>query len=180
MDAIDARNDDSEFVALLTGCQSALALYLRGLMPGDRGAEEVLQQTNAKIWQKRDDFKPGTNFRAWSLAIARFEVLNYRKQQARDARVRFSDELEQTIAAEIVEQDDDFLERHSALKDCLQELKPGSRDLLMMRYGSEETLADFASRIGRSAGSIKVTLYRLRGVLLTCIQRRLEIERGFS
>ena len=94
-------DDEAEFGAELTGCQSALALYVRGLMPGDRGADEVVQQANAKIWQKRAEFQPGTNFRAWALTVARFEVLNYRKRQARDARLRFSDELEQTIATEI-------------------------------------------------------------------------------
>ena len=53
----------------------------------------MVQQTNAKLWEKRTEFELGTNFQAWSSAIARYEVLNYRKKQARDARLTFSDEL---------------------------------------------------------------------------------------
>jgi RNA polymerase sigma-70 factor (ECF subfamily) len=171
-------DDDAPFVAELTNCQSALALYVRGLMPGDAAAEEVVQQANAKIWQKRADYQPGSHFRAWALAIARYEVLNYRKMQARDARLRFSDELEQTITVEMSELDDDFLERHSALRECLGTLKPESRELLMARYASRESLTEFAARFGRSAGSVKVTLSRLRAALADCIERRLKTEGG--
>ncbi len=142
-------------------------------MPGDRAASDVVQQANAKIWEKRSDFQLGTNFKAWAMSIARYEVLNYRKQQARDARLTFSDELEATIACEMAALDDDFAARHEALKACLKGLKPESRDLLMWRYGSQETLGDFADRVGRSVGALKVTLHRLRNSLATCIERRL-------
>lgn len=169
-----ARSNDSEFVAELTKCQSALVLYVRSLMAGNHAAEEVVQQANAKIWQKRSDFQLGSNFRAWAFAIARFEVLNYRKQQARDARLQFSDELEQVIAVEAVELCDDLVERQHALKLCLDELKAESRELLMSRYGSPESLAEFAARVGRSVGGLRVTLTRLRSALTQCIQRRID------
>ena len=175
----DANDENAaEFVALLTGCQAKLTLYVRSLMPADRGAEEVVQQANSKIWQKRNDFQLGTNFQAWAMAIARYEVLNYRKQQARDARLQFSDELEQTITEELQEWNDDQVDRHAALQNCLQQLKPESRDLLMTRYASSETLADLSHRIGRSVGGIKVTLSRLRSKLSDCIERHLRTEGG--
>lgn len=174
----DERHDsDGELVAALTQCQSLLLIYVRSLMPGDRAAEEVLQQTNAKIWQKRSDFTSGTNFRGWAMAIARFEVLNHRKKQARDARIQFSGELEDIIADEVECLGDDLSSRHSALKACLDELKPDSRELLLSRYAATESLNDFAARIGRSAGGLRVTLTRLRTMLAECIQRRIDRER---
>lgn len=170
---IQADDDNDAFVADLTMIQSTLGLFVRGLLPGDQGAEEVVQQANAKIWQKRAEFTPGTNFKAWALAVARFEVLNYRKQQARDARLKFSDELEHTIASEVAEMDDCLLERHEALRACLETLKPESRELLMVRYDKGERLADFAKRVGRSVGGVKVTLSRIRSSLAKCIERRI-------
>ncbi len=164
---------DSAFVALLTECQLPLRLYISALLPGDPAAGDVIQQANAKIWEKRGDFEAGTNFKAWAMAVARFEVLNHRKRQARDSRLRFSDELEETIATELAEVDDDFEERQAALRECMQSLKPASRDLLMRRYASQQSLAEFADQLGRSVGGIKVTLHRLRTSLGDCIQRRL-------
>ncbi|TWU19017.1 sigma-70 family RNA polymerase sigma factor [Allorhodopirellula heiligendammensis] len=171
-------DDETEFVAMLTGNQSAIVLAVRALMPGERSVDEVVQQTNAKLWQKRGDFERGTNFRAWAAAIARYEVLNYRKQQARDSRLTFSDELEHQIASEVGELNDDLLDRHAALQECLHELKPESRELLLSRYNSDETLAELACRIGRSVGGVKVTLCRLRTSLAQCIERRRSTEEG--
>lgn len=164
---------EAAFVALLTAAQTTIALAIRGLMPGDGGVDEVIQQTNVKIWQKRDEFELGTNFKAWAVTIARYEVLNYRKQQARDARLRFSDDLETQIAEEISQLDDTLVDRQLALRECLQQIKPESRELLLSRYASDETLSDYATRVGRSVGGVKVTLCRLRSALSACIERRM-------
>lgn len=169
-------DDEAEFVAMLTAAQNAIALAVRALLPGVRNVEEVIQQTNAKLWQKRGEFELGTNFRAWANAIARFEVLNYRKRQARDARIKFSDELEHIIVAETASVNDELLNRQAALRECLKQLKPESRELLLSRYSDDETLTQLAARLGRSVGGIKVTLCRLRTALLECIQRRLLAE----
>lgn len=157
--------EDSSIVGLLTDCQLPLRLYVRALMPGDPSAGDVIQQANARIWEKRDEFEPGTNFKAWAMAIARYEVLNHRKRQARDARLVFSSELEETVASEMIQMGDDLAERQAALRECMKSLKPANRELLVLRYASREPLADFASRIGRSVGGVKVTLHRLRSSL---------------
>lgn len=164
---------ESEFVAQLTEHQLPLRLYVQSLMPGNPSAHDVTQHANATIWTKRADFTPGTNFKAWAFAIARFEVLNYRKQQARDARFVFSAELEETFAAELATRPDDEDRRHSALKSCLQKLRPADRDLLMHRYAATGTLEVYGRRVGRSVGGLKVTLHRLRSALLACIERQL-------
>lgn len=163
---------DDQIVAQLTANQWSLLIYVQSLLPGDPAARDVAQQANSRIWEKRADFELGTNFRAWAFSIARYEVLNYRKQQARDARLVFSDDLEQTIATELVQASDDFQQRHEAMKSCLQKLRPQDRDLLLHRYATAGTLADFASLVERSVSGLKVTLHRLRGALLECIERR--------
>ena len=176
MEPSNPSDDQAEFVARLTASQNAIALAVRALMPGESSVDEVVQQTNAKLWQKRSEFERGTNFRAWANAIARFEVLNYRKQQARDSRIKFSDELEHIIVAETAETNDEMLNRQSALRECLKQLKSESREMLLSRYSDDETLAQLAARFGRSVGGIKVTLCRLRTALTDCIQRRLLAE----
>lgn len=166
-------NPDARFVAQLTAIQLPLLLYVRSLMPGDSAARDVAQQANAKIWEKRATFEPDTNFRAWAFSIARFEVLNYRKQQSRDSRLVFSEELQQTIAHELAEAQDDIQEQHEALRGCLKRLREQDRELLLHRYSANGTLAEYAALAGRSVGGLKVTLHRLRSLLLACIESRL-------
>ena len=164
---------ESQIVAQLTEIQLPLRLYVQSLLPGDPAARDVAQHANATIWRKRGDFALGTNFKAWVFSIARFEVLNYRKQQARDARLVFSEELEETFAAELADSGEDFERRQEALKNCLTRLRPKDRDLLLHRYSSAGTLQDYSERTGQSVGGLKVTLHRLRNALLDCIQKKL-------
>ncbi|MCB1207496.1 MAG: sigma-70 family RNA polymerase sigma factor [Verrucomicrobiae bacterium] len=176
---MDRSADQTAFVAALTDAQLPLRLYVQSLLPGDFAAADVVQQANTTAWGKREDFEPGTNFKAWIFAIARYEVLNYRKRQARDARLVFSDEVEQLFAEDLATRDELTERRHEALRGCLSKLRPQDRDLLMHRYDADAgTLDEFADRVGRSVGGLKVTLHRLRNTLLACIEKQLSPARA--
>lgn len=168
---------DAEIVSLLTKHQSALALYVRSLMPGDESAEDVAQETNAKIWEKRSDFELGTNFKAWAFSIARFQVRKYRFSQAKNERLVFCDELEETIADEFADEIEDMSDHQAALRSCLQKLKPADRELIHHRYFKRAPLQEFAIKAGRSIGGLKVTLHRLRNRLQICIEKRLSLAK---
>lgn len=176
---METSDHESQIVALLTDIQQPLRHYVQSLLPGDSHAHDVAQQTNATLWQKRGDFVIGTNFKAWAFSIARYEVLNYRKQQARDARLglTFSDELEHLMTQELAGEPDDFDERHAALQQCLEKLRPADKQLILSRYFKSETLQAFADQVGRSVGGLKVTLHRLRGTLQACIDQTLTSTR---
>lgn len=167
---------DSEFVSLLTEHQGAMRLYVASLLPGNPAAADVAQQANSTIWRKRDDFELGTNFKAWIFSIARFEVLNFRKQKARDARLVFSEDLEEIFAQELPDLEDDFDARQGALRSCLDELKTADRNLITHRYFKSTPLQDYADETGRSVAGVRVTLHRLRNRLQECIERKLELQ----
>jgi RNA polymerase sigma-70 factor (ECF subfamily) len=175
---MENEENDSEIVALLTQHQSAIRFYVSSLLPGESRSADVAQQANLTIWNKRNDFEPGTNFRAWAFSIARYEVLNFRKKEARDSRLVFSDELEELISTELGAESDDLETRHDALRSCLQKLKPADRDLIRHRYFDRAPLKEYAETVGRSAGGLKVTLHRLRNVLANCVERQLPPKEG--
>jgi RNA polymerase sigma-70 factor, ECF subfamily len=165
---------ESQLVAQLTQVQLSLRLYVQSLLPGDPAAADVAQQANATAWQKRAEFTPGTNFKAWLFAIARFETLNYRKRQARDARLVFGAEVEELLGGEVEEMEELTDRRREALRGCLTKLRDVDRALLLHRYtDTAGTLADYADQSGRSVGGLKVTLHRLRNALLRCVEEQL-------
>lgn len=169
---MSSSNADAEFVTLLTEHQIALRVYVQSLMPGDSEAEDVSQQANMTLWKKKNDFELGTNFKAWAFSVARYEVLSHRKRQARDARLVFSEELESIIAVELPERVDGLESQLIFLRNCLKNLRPKARDLIQYRYFQKGTLKDYANKVGRSAGGLKVTLHRIRNTLLLCIEKR--------
>ncbi|MEM9280235.1 MAG: sigma-70 family RNA polymerase sigma factor [Verrucomicrobiota bacterium] len=164
--------DDSEFVALLTEHQLALRHYVASLLPGNPAVADVAQQANATIWKKRHDFDLSTNFKAWIFSIARYEVLNFRKKQARDHLV-FSEEMEEVFTEELPARANELDHKREALQSCMQKLKPAERDLIQHRYFEGTPLNDYSATINRSVGSLKVTLHRIRNRLLRCVESKL-------
>lgn len=171
----ELEQDDEVLVGLLTEHQLPLRLYVQSLMPGDERAKDVAQQANATLWRKRRDFEIGTNFKAWAFAIARFEVLNFRKSQARDARrLVFGADLDLIMTEELVERNPHLESRQNALRLCLKALKERDRILIEHRYIRQTPLKQISKEMDRSVGGLKVTLHRLRSRLQKCIQRRIQ------
>ncbi|MBT8038430.1 MAG: sigma-70 family RNA polymerase sigma factor [Verrucomicrobiae bacterium] len=167
---------DAEFVGQITSHQAELHAFIISLMPGTEGAEDVLQETNLVLWEKRKTFKSGTNFRAWALQIARYKVLGHRRKLANLGYLIFDDELAELITEECEAEPDELTTRMKALKKCLARLNEPERQLIEHRYLTESNLVEFAEKSGRSADSLRVTLFRIRAGLKKCILGELNIK----
>ncbi len=165
------------FVGELTSHQTAMLAFIRALMPGSSGARDLLQEVNIILWQKRGQFEAGTSFKAWSFQVIRYHLMNHRRRLASKGWLVFDDDLVERISPAL-EADPEELEcRHQALHQCLSKLRPKDRALLQHRYASGAPLSDYAKAINRSAGTLKATLFNLRGTLRKCIERRFQ-EQG--
>ncbi|QQL45860.1 sigma-70 family RNA polymerase sigma factor [Sulfuriroseicoccus oceanibius] len=164
-----------EFVSLLTSHQSALRGFIVSLLPGLPGASDVLQDVNVILWEKRAAFEIGSNFRAWAFKIARYETLNYRRRLQRDGVEMLNPELIDLMAAEYERRPELTERRLEALQHCLEGLQPQHRELIEGRYMSASSLVDYAARVGRSAGGLRVALHRLRASLRKCVESKLVV-----
>ncbi|MFU8892725.1 MAG: sigma-70 family RNA polymerase sigma factor [Luteolibacter sp.] len=170
------RKDDAEklaeFVRLMTEHQGNLRAFIVSLIPGSPDVADVLQETNTVLWQKRDRFEPGTNFLAWAFQIARYEVLRQLHRQRRSGFVSFSEETIDMLA-EIDPADHATEDLLTALDLCLDKLSPSQQELVRERYTPGHSLEDLATRTGRTAGSLRIALLRIREVLRRCIDQSL-------
>ena len=162
---------DAAFIQHLTGCQHWLRAYLRALLRDAEQADEVLQRTNLVLWEKADEFTPGTNFQAWACQVARYEVLAYRKQQSRD-RLVFSEAAITAIGAEAERHMGVLNDLREFLEACLEQLPAKQRRLVAARYRRDGTVQGIAQQQGTSADAISASLYRIRQALLKCIQSK--------
>lgn len=168
-------NDAAElavYVKLMTEHQGSLRGFIVSLLPGSPDVADVLQETNTVLWQKRDRFKHGTNFLAWAFQIARYEVLRQHDRQRRSGRVAFSNELLEVLA-DVDSPDESDEELLAALDHCLGKLSETQQELVRERYTPGHSLEDLAARTGRSAGSLRIALQRIREVLRRCIDNTL-------
>jgi RNA polymerase sigma-70 factor (ECF subfamily) len=172
----DPNSVSFEFVSLLTEHQGDLWAFILSLMPGHPDAKDVLQKTNLVLWEKREVFLSGTNFRAWAITCARFTVLDHLKRQKNRRIQLLDDELIAVIASEAQEQISTADRRLEALENCLARMRPQDRELLDYRYRTGGGLEDYARHVGRSVSALSVTLHRLRTALRRCVQTRLSKE----
>jgi RNA polymerase sigma-70 factor (ECF subfamily) len=165
------------FVRLLTQHERLVYAYILRLVPNWNDADEILQETNVRLWEEFDRFEPGSNFGAWAVRVAHYQVLTWRKKRDR-ARLIFDDEALACLAATQTHDNCDEDERRSALAACLQLLPEKSRDLLARCYGGDSTIRDVAAGLRRSTEAVYKSLQRTRLALHACIERRLAGERG--
>jgi RNA polymerase sigma-70 factor (ECF subfamily) len=163
------------FEDLLVAHQPRLLSYIKSLVPNHHEAEDLLQRTNLILWRKRVSFKTGSNFLAWSFAIARLEACNQLRQLRRDQRV-FADREEDAPATEWprpMEEEIVDPEALLALRDCLERLPSRDLELVLMRYGTDKTLGDYARELNRRPGTLKARLFKIREHLRKCIEDEL-------
>lgn len=153
----------------------ALRQYVRSLLPGYHGADDVAQEVLVKVWEKKQQFAPGTHFKAWIFTIARFYVMNQRRKLARSPVITLDDELMDQIdrqwMTEEIRQPEEELE---ALRQCMNSLSAADQQLLHVRYATKTSLETYAQNEGLSSGSLKARLFRLRETLRRCIELRLQ------
>ena len=97
----------------MTISQSRIFAYIQSLVLDAEQASEILQGTNVVLWQKTDEFEPGTNFVAWAFRIAHFQILAHRKKQQRE-RLVFDDDMVGQLA-QVAERVDESFELRQRL-----------------------------------------------------------------
>ncbi|RYD63896.1 MAG: hypothetical protein EOP83_11040, partial [Verrucomicrobiaceae bacterium] len=96
---IDPESDAKagELVRLLIEIQPLLRSFIGHLMPMSDSRDDVLQEVNMVIWQKKSSFTisgdPGKDFRNWAYTIARFVVMSHQKQAKRQNQLMFGEDL---------------------------------------------------------------------------------------
>jgi RNA polymerase sigma-70 factor (ECF subfamily) len=171
---IDLASEEG-FLQLFLAHERRIFAFLLALVPSWSDAEDLLQETSVVMWRKMGEFTPGTDFTAWALSIARYEVLKYRKSQNR-SRVVFSDQTLEALADQMATLVRGTDARRDALEDCLKKLIPRDRELIHLRYQPGATTQGVADHFGRSIQAVYKSLNRLHGQLLHCIRKSLTAE----
>jgi RNA polymerase sigma-70 factor (ECF subfamily) len=164
--------DQSRFIVALTRHQPALEAFCHAQLANRQDAQEALQLTCVKLWEKATEWDATTEFLPWAFAVARFTVLSLVRDRMRD-RLVFDEDVVLAMAEETETVAAEFEERREALATCLQKLKGEQRGILLAHYLTGRTVREIASATRRSESAVKMTLLRLRAQLSECIQRQI-------
>ncbi len=165
-----SRAERADEFALLFGRHARqIYAYILTLVPHWADAEDIFQETSNIIWEKFDQFTPGTNFRAWACQVAYYRAIWFRQRQKKVA-VPFGEEFFRLVAAETIAQQDVLDGRHAALGGCVEKLPRLDRDLIERSYAPGMTIKQAALELGRSPEAAYKALKRIHRELFDCVE----------
>lgn len=164
---------DAGFIEALTRHQPVLAAFCHANLANRNDAQEVLQNTNVKLWEKAGSWNPGTEFLPWAFAVARFTLLSFVRDRSRD-RLVFDEAVIAAMADETESAASELPERREALGKCLTRLTREQRELLDAHYVAGRKLREMAATASRTESALKMVLLRIREQLSECIHRQLQ------
>jgi RNA polymerase sigma-70 factor (ECF subfamily) len=165
---------EEAFVQLVVTHQAALHAFVLSLLPGDPEVDDVVQEVNTSLWKKRGEFELGTNFKAWMFSVARFKVMALWRDNKRRKVWAVPEETLLSLAEDaqdVCHGEDD--PRHDALRQCIRQLRPADRALILRCYFDGYSLQNAAAELGRKAVNLKGSLHRIRMALRGCVKRKI-------
>jgi RNA polymerase sigma-70 factor, ECF subfamily len=151
--------------------QAEVHAFVRSLVQRREDATEIMQDVAVVLWEKFDQFDPSLDFRKWACGVARYEVLSYFRDRARN-RLVFDEQLLTMLATESID-DPHAQQRQEALEQCLQRLPEPDRKLLQQAYTNGGSIKGLAEERQQTSGSLYKFLHRLRMALMKCIEKRI-------
>jgi RNA polymerase sigma-70 factor (ECF subfamily) len=139
-------------------------------------AEDLFQDICAHVFERISEFQPGTNFKAWVMAITRYRILSYYKGTSDKRKLlRLTPEIAESMAENRIGSEDEKPEV-AALRNCLKHLTGKKRDLILGRFGMGLSCQEVARSVGWTPHSVYVALSRLKDALEECVRGQLSSQ----
>lgn len=162
-----ARGNHAAFRALYAATAPKLLGVVLRITRNRPMAEEVLQETYIKIWQKAERFDPAMGQPvAWLAAIARNRAIDRIRAERMDRASVSDGEL-----AELAAPSGGDPALREALRTCLQRLDEEARNCAVLAYCSGYSREELAERFDKPVGTIKTLLHRTVRQLKACLEK---------
>jgi RNA polymerase sigma-70 factor, ECF subfamily len=156
VDPVPAPLDDATFTQLLQQAMPGLTMFVRRLCGTATDADDVLQETLAKVWRLRASYDPSRGGDAWLLQAAFRCFCDHRKRQ-RAVPAPCGD-----LVHGVARRDACALELRDELRHRLAALDPFARTLLLAFHQDGRSLQDLAQLHRMPVNTVKSHLHRAR------------------
>jgi RNA polymerase sigma-70 factor (ECF subfamily) len=171
----DFSKEKASFVDLLTANYYRIHAFVLSMVPNDADADDIMQETATLMWKNFDRFEPGTNFVAWAVTIAKFQVMRYQKDRSR-SRIVLSEKTHDLLIEDNKHLEHQMQARFQALQKCIKHLPQKDQEFLQLRYSQGASAKTVARLIGASVGAVYRHGSRLMDLLLRCIRQTLACD----
>ncbi len=172
--------DHDLFVRSLTQHERVIRAYIRGAgISRPEDVDEITQEVSLIAWQKFYQLDDVEAFPKWACVIARYRVLEFRRNKFRD-RLVLNDNVFELLMEEALEETGQHEARLRHLECCLDDLPRGSRKLVAAAYAPGGSVDELARSAGKKANALYQQLWRLRKLLRDCVERAVQNDPNYS
>ena len=148
--------------------------FLCRMLGSEDDANDLAQETFARVYRSRYGFKPDANFSTWLFTIAANLARNHIRWRARHPNVSLdaeSPETEQTLGDALPAPGDapsaglESAERAAAVRAAVAKLPDEMRETLVLVEWEDKPVAEVAAILNVPARTIESRLYRARNIL---------------
>lgn len=155
-----------------------LLAFLRSAVRQSATVDDLFQETMLVAWRRIDEFDRHRPFGPWLRGIAAKLLLSHYRRSSRQ-ELSF-DEHSLDWISDRIEQiqslpGDQLAEKLDALKDCVAHLPDHYRQPIELRYRDALGLNELAKMMHLSMDLLKKRLWRAKGLLAECVQRKITL-----
>ncbi|MFC5387249.1 sigma-70 family RNA polymerase sigma factor [Aquamicrobium segne] len=129
-------------------------------------ADDLVQETLVKAWDKHESFQPGTNLKAWLFTILRNEFYSQLRKRSREVQ---DSEGVMTARLAVHPAQHDQLD-FKDFRKALEQLPEDQREAIVLIGASGFSYEEAAEICGCAVGTIKSRVSRARTRLLSLLQ----------
>lgn len=122
-------------------------------------AEDIVQDTFAKLWNKRNDMNDVENTEAFAIIILRNACLDHLRKTKKELHTTYDVDIPETVSLSKQLEIKDDAQR---VKDLINRLPDQQRQVMMMKHWDEYSDEEIEQATGLSSGNIRVILSRAR------------------
>lgn len=168
-------NQQILFTRLWTDAQPTVSQFVASLVRDSWAVRDIVQNVSLVLLRKFAEYDESKPFLPWALGMAKFEILGYRRDTARDRMICDSEFLDQYAQA-WAEVTPRISHQSAALRDCIDKLDGRPRMIIKMRYAEEETSEAIATKLNITAANVRTILKRTREILERCISHHVGLQ----
>jgi RNA polymerase sigma-70 factor (ECF subfamily) len=169
------QGDETALAALMERWEVPVKTVIARLVLNAAEAGELAQETFVRVWQQREKFRAGAEFRPWVFAIA----VNLARNRLRWWRRRPTISLQawsETEGRRADERDEggntlERAERAAAVRDAIAALPTELREALVLFEYEQLSQAEIAAAVGATPKAVETRIYRAREKLRGALKR---------
>jgi len=169
--------DDTALSALMERWELPVKSLIARIVLNTRESEELAQETFVRVWQQREKFRDGAEFRPWLFAIAVNLARNRLRWWRRRPDVSLQEWSEtseiEDRSSEIGSRAAERRERAAAVREAIAALPVELREAIVLFEYEQLSHAEIGATLGCTPKAVEARLYRAREKLRTMLAKRL-------